>query len=185
MATMAEALNISPAEVERLLAQVRGQRNYTPPASPVAARTFGDRSAALSAGLALALVVVVAIFAFGGYLLMERRGDAAPPPGKVVEVPPRMRISGPGGQIEIEGSATTPAEAGEATATVPEAPKAPPAPSMNSTSDAIKAEDAHAKASEEQAAQARKTAEEIRRSVHDALEKANLPVSHTSDVTGR
>ena len=69
---LAEALGLPPEEIERLLMEVRGQRSVT--AAPVRRRIFGDRSAALSAALALAL------FLFTAAGLLFYRAQAAIPP---------------------------------------------------------------------------------------------------------
>ncbi|GEM_PF-4389267 len=63
---LAEALSLPVSEVERLLAQVRRR---TAPAAPQ--RRFADRSAALSAGIVLALVLTVA--AVGGFYRYAHR----------------------------------------------------------------------------------------------------------------
>jgi hypothetical protein len=69
---LAEALGLPPEEVERLLIEVRRQRGVI--TEPVRRRIFGDRSAALSAALALALFLVTA-----AGLLFYRAQTAVPP----------------------------------------------------------------------------------------------------------
>ena len=71
VAGLAEALGLAPAEVERLLAEVRNRPTVAEPPAEVSRRSFGDRSAALSAGLALALVLAVGAIG-GGYWYTHR-----------------------------------------------------------------------------------------------------------------
>ncbi|RYG23227.1 hypothetical protein EON82_14685 [bacterium] len=107
---LAEALGLPREEVERLLAEVRAQRGVAVPRR----RIFGDRSAALSAALALALILVTA----GGFFVYRAQAAAAPadlaaavssgpaigadmlPPP--VFMPPRTIIVQPGTAVDVD-----------------------------------------------------------------------------------
>lgn len=80
---LAEALGLAPVEIERLLAEVRARGGVD-----VAGRRriFGDRSAAISAALALALFLVTA-----GGLLVYRGQAAASPLLEASMAPPAVR----------------------------------------------------------------------------------------------
>ncbi len=92
---LAEALGLPESEVERLLADVRNRR------APVSDRRFGDRSAAISAAIVLALFLVVAVVG-GGFMMLRRQETAregihiSGPDGESVHI-------GPGGVI-VDGT---------------------------------------------------------------------------------
>ena len=136
---LAEALNLPAGEVERLLAEVRGRRT---PQAPV--RQFGDRSAALSAAIVLALVIVVALVG-GGYWLTHR-----PAPTSAAET---MTIDdGEGNKVLVGPHGITVQSRGEnATPAAPPSPSAPAAPdptpgaATQQATDALKEAEAHLK----------------------------------------
>lgn len=79
---LGEALGLPPEEIERLLAEVRRRRvvSDTPATQPQ--RTFGDRSAAISAAIVLALVLVV-----GAGAMAYRAGFGQPTATPAIEIP--------------------------------------------------------------------------------------------------
>lgn len=87
---LADALGLPQSEVERLLAEVRSRR-VAPPTFEATAprRRFGDKSAAISAGIVLALVLVVAAILGARFLMLDRNVPiaAAPSPPEAVAVP--------------------------------------------------------------------------------------------------
>jgi len=147
---LAEALNLPPAEVERLLGEVRQRKARQ--AVPQT-RQFGDRSAALSAGIVLALVVVIAVIGLGGYFLFGQQ-----------RVPPS--VEGPavifgGSTADVGPNAEVPMKVSDGVA--PEAPAAPAAPS---------ADMAKAEADQKAAIQSAKEAVQQARSVYDYQSKS-------------
>ena len=97
---LAEALGLPLDELERLLAEVRKRRGVEPKA---AKRSFGDRSAAISAAIVFGLVMVVGAFWFGSRM-MYRFGtpssvssDTAP----AFAGPADVVVQGPAGTIIV------------------------------------------------------------------------------------
>ncbi len=126
---LAEALNLPPEEVQRLLGQVRSRKAASQAPQQ---RQFGDRSAALSAGIVLALVLVVAVIGLGGYLMFGAvKAKETTQPAISFDNGGGERIEvGPSGEI-VHGSS------GEAIV-APAAPAAP-APAAESSVEAEKA----------------------------------------------
>lgn len=111
---LAEALGLSIEEVERLLAQVRSQRSVTPaPPATLPTRSFGDRSAAVSAAIVLALVLVVATCV--AFFFVGVRRTSVP-----IEEPFAPKIAPPSFEATTGGP-------------IIETPPLPPAPSMPSS----------------------------------------------------
>ena len=99
---LAEALDLSPYEVERMLVEIRSREAMTVPAAAVAPRRiFGDRSAAISAAIVLALLVFLVLFVAVG-LGYARRGSTSTAIGRPTAPP--LAIDGGGGSgVEISG----------------------------------------------------------------------------------
>ena len=99
---LAEALDLPPDEVERLLAEVRGRQSATPPTGHVPKRVFGDRSAAISAGIVLALLVVFGlIVAFGVNYAAKQEARSTPSVSDAAAAQPFVIDDGEGGRVEI------------------------------------------------------------------------------------
>jgi hypothetical protein len=181
---LAEALCLEPAEVERLLGEVRRKKaQHQVPQQ----RQFGDRSAALSAGIVLALVLTLAVIGFGGYLMFGRMNPAPsePPEPPAIVVgdlgpPAKVRI-GPGADIVVGA----PAEPGVAPAAPGSAVSPSPSPDEAMSEAARRAaEESLQKSIEALREQAKTLSGQERQDAEDKVQQAEEALKNLREQAG-